>query len=170
MSTTKRPSQRSRLLGFYIQAKALCWLVLGVALVWGFIVAGDLGARDAFRALAYFLLAFLVPGMLLWVLGIAVRVRHRFCWWFAMAYLITVVVAKGVVGATDLPWEAWSWVSVRLPPFYLKGFELFGIFSSAVLAADVAALASFVSPQGRASFGIGKVHREDLEDVQQEDG
>ena len=170
MPSTKRPSQRSRLLGFYLQAKALCWVALGVALVWGFIVAGDLGARDGVRAFAYFLLAFLVPGLLLWVLGIAVKVRHRTCWWFAMGYLVTVVVAKGLVGATDLPWEAWSWVSSRLPPFYLKGFELFGVLSTAVLAADVAALASFVSPQGRASFGVGKVHRTDLEEVQRDDG
>lgn len=170
MSSIKKPTQRSRLLGLYLQFKALCWFSLGIALAWGFVVAGDLGTRDGIRAFAYFTVAFLVPGLLLWILGIAVKVRHRTCWWFAMAYFVAIVVAKATVGATDLPWESWSWVSVRLPPFYLRGFELFAVFMTAVMAADVAALASFVSPQGRACFGVGKIHRTDLEEVRREDG
>lgn len=165
MSLQKKPTPRSRLLGLYIQAKSLCWITVGVALAWGFGVAGDMGSGDGFRAFAYFLIIFLVPGILLWVLGVIVRVRIRAAWWFAVTYFVVVVITKAGAGSTDLPWQAWSWVSTRLPTFYIRGFQAFAVFSTAVLAADVAALASFISPQGRACFGVGKASRDTLEDA-----
>ena len=165
MAIVKVPTQRSRLLGLYLQAKAACWITVGVALFWGFMVAKELSARDGFQAFAYFLLLFLVPGVLLWVLGVTVKLRFPTSWWFAVGYLVSILVAKAIVGSTDLPWEAWSWVSTRLPTFYLKGFQAFAVFNTAILAADVAALAAFISLPGRACYQIGKIDRKTLEDL-----
>lgn len=165
MSLQKKPTPRSRFLGLYLQAKALCWITVGIALAWGFGVAGEMGSGDGIRAFAYFLIIFLVPGILVWVLGVVVRVRMGIAWWFAVAYLVAVAIAKAGAGSTDLPWQAWSWVSTRLPTFYIRGFQAFAVFSTAVLAADIAALASFISPQGRACFGVGRASRDFLEDA-----
>lgn len=165
MSAMKRPTPRTRLLGLYFQVKAACWFAIGIALAWGFVVAGELGTHDSFLAMSYFLLLFAVPAILLWILGISIRIRISWAWWFAVGYLVAILIGKALLGTTDLPWEAWSWVSTRLPSFYIRGFQAFAIFSTAVLAADVAALASLISLPARASFGIGNVDRATLEDV-----
>jgi hypothetical protein len=165
MAVVKVPTQRSRLLGLYIQAKAACWIAIGIALFWGFMVAGEMTIRDGFQAFAYFLLLFLVPGVLLWVLGVTVRLRFPTSWWFAVGYLVCILVAKAIIGTTELPEEAWFWVSNRLPNFYLLGLRAFAVLTTAVLAADVAALAAFISLPGRACYGVGKIDRKTLEDL-----
>ena len=147
--------RRSDLLGAYFQLKAALWAVLGLAVGWGFVVAGEMGVRDAIRSAAYYILLFLVPGILLWVLGIAVRARHPTAWWFGMIYLVAILLLKVSLGGTDMPLRVWSWTSSRLPTFYVGGLAFFGLFSTLVLAMDAAALASFVSADGRACFSIG---------------
>jgi hypothetical protein len=162
MGTIKQPTPRSRLLGFYIKAKAATWFMIGIATIWGFFVAKEVEVRDV----AYFILLFAVPAILLWILGVAVTARVSASWWFAVGYLATVLLAKAILGSTDLPSEVWYWAKSRnLPSFYLNGLMAFAVFSTAVLAADVAALASFISLPCRAAYGVGKVDRKTLDDI-----
>ena len=146
---------RADIIGRYLQFKAVVWCAVGIAYEWGFYAAGVSGWRDGFRSFAFYLLLFGTPSVLLWVLGMVTRLRHPLAWWFGVGYLLACLVGKTTFGTAGLPVAMWQWTSDRLPPFYLRGFAAFTLFSTLILAADIVALISLLSPLGRECFGIG---------------
>lgn len=151
-----RPSARSLVLGGYIQFKGAEWLLVGLLIWWGASRTGNLPEAPPLRILAYYLIAFAVPGVLLLTIGYAARYRSSTAWYLAVAYLLSLVAFKAVGGVAELPLEAWLWVSRRVPGDYLLGVKLFGLASAIVGAADLIALVGFISHKGRECFGIGK--------------
>jgi len=142
------------IIGGYLRFKAFAWVILGLAIGWGYLVAEEMGWRDPLRYVSHYLMIFVVPAVLVWVLGVAVHMGYPAAWWFGVAYFGVALTAKAVFGNTEMPWTMWSWVSERLPPFYLRGFFLFGLLNAVLLAADTVGLVALLSPQGRLYFRI----------------
>ena len=151
-----RPSARSLVLGGYIQFKGAEWILVGLLIWWGASRTGNLPDAPALRILAYYLIAFAVPGVLLLTIGYAARYRSSTAWFLAVIYLLGLVIFKAAGGVAELPLEAWLWVSRRVPGDYLPGVKLFGLASAIVGAADLVTLMAFLSRRGRECFGISR--------------
>ena len=74
------PTPRSRALGAYFQFKGLEWCTGGGLLLLAALRTGHFGTSGPLRLVAYFLLLFAVPSVLLFTLGIVVRMRHPAGW------------------------------------------------------------------------------------------
>jgi hypothetical protein len=151
-----KPSLRSLVLGGYIQFKGAEWIFVGMLIWWAASRTGNLPEVPALRVLAFYLIGFAVPGVLLLTIGYAARYRSRAAWYLSVAYLLSLVIFKAAGGVAELPLEAWLWVSRRVPGDYLLGVKLFGLASATVGAADLVALMAFLSTRGRECFGIGR--------------
>jgi len=149
------------IIGGYIRFKALAWAILGLAIGWGFVRAEEMGWRDPLRYLSYYIIVFVVPAVLLWVLGVAVHMGYTSAWWFGIAYFASALIAKTLFGHTEMPTTMWTWVTERLPLFYLRGFYIFHIFTTLIMAVDAVALVALMSRQGRLYFGVRKPRPED---------
>ncbi|MEW5764258.1 MAG: hypothetical protein ACOYXN_02995 [Acidobacteriota bacterium] len=149
------PTTRSRALGAYFQFKGLEWCAGGALLLLAALRTGHFGASSPVRLVAYFLLLFAVPAVLLFTLGIVVRMRHPAGWWCGVAYSAAVVVSKSAVGISQVPFRMWYSFSDRLPPATLLGLKVFNVITALVLALDLAALLALLSIKGRDCFHIG---------------
>lgn len=151
---TVHPTSRSRILGAYLKFKGITWTLMGLPLWWAGQRSPELGSESNARLFAYYILVFAVPGLLLWLVGLVVRIRHPAGWYLAVLYLLANVIFKTEGGFFQLPAEAWQYVSHRLPPDYLAGVKVFGFLAAVVFAMDASALLAFLSPRGRACFSV----------------
>ncbi len=148
------PTSRSRILGAYVGFKGISWALMGLPIWWAALRTRELETEQPARLFAYYILLFVVPGLLLWVVGRVVRVRHPVGWYLAVIYLLANVVVKTEGGFYQLPAEAWQYVSHRVPPDYLMGVKIFGILAAVVFAMAASALLAFLSPRGRECFNV----------------
>jgi hypothetical protein len=153
-------TRRSTVIGAYFKFKGASWLLLGSLLWAGADASGGISNTSPMRLFAVFVLVFAVPGILLWMLGIIVKMRYRVSWFLGMAYMSLVLIAKTSLGFVNAPLEAWYVTSNNLPPEYMTRLIALGIFSAAVFALDVATFVVMLSPRGRACFRIGKLSLE----------
>jgi hypothetical protein len=153
--TPAEPTLRSRALGAYFQFKGLEWCAGGALLLLAALRAGGFGGSHPMRLVAFFLILFAAPAVLLVTLGFVVRMRHPAGWWIGTIYAAAVVLSKSAVGISQVPFRMWYSLSDRLPPATLLGLKVFHVITALVLALDVAALLALLSIKGRDCFRIG---------------
>lgn len=143
-------------MGLYIQFKGIEWAVMGLAVYLSAVTRPGLWEGSALRLFAFYLLAFAVPGTLIWVAGVLVRYRRPLGWYLGVGYLFATVMGKVAGGVAEVPVEAWFWASRRVPTQYLPGLKVFGFLAVVIFATDLVALLALLSPRGRDCWGIGR--------------
>lgn len=156
MDEDRVPTQRSRALGWYFKFKGLTWAFVGALLLYTALAGGTLEDAGPLRLSAFFILLFAVPSVLLWTLGIVVKIRHPFGWWIGVLYVSAIVAAKTVLGIGELPGRTWYWLSNHVPPTHLLGIKVLAVGAVLVYALDVAVLVALLSARGRDCYDIGE--------------
>ncbi len=151
-----QPTTRSKVLGWYFRFKAVTWAAAGIVLLYAALTGGSLDDAGPMRLIAFFTLMFAVPSVLLWTLGILIKMRLPIAWWIGLIYAAAVVGAKTVLGTGELPGQAWYWLSSHVPPTHLVSLRILAVAAILVYAMDVAVFVALLSPRGRDCFDIGK--------------
>ncbi len=151
-----RPTTRSKVLGWYFRFKAAAWAAAGLILLYAALTGGTLDDTGPLRLVAFFTLMFAVPAVLLWTLGILIKMRQPIGWWIGLIYAAAVVGAKTILGTGELPGRAWYWLSNHVPPTHLLSIRILAGLEILVYAMDVAVLVALLSARGRDCFDIGE--------------
>ena len=149
-------TSRSTVISYYFKLKAVTWLLVGVGLWWASTTSPELGVKLTIRLFAFFVIVFVVPSLLIWILAIPVKYRSPFGWWFGLIYLLLIVTTKMSLGLSEAPADLWQRLVHQPSKPFLAGAAVVGLLSVIAFALDLSALVAFLSPKGRDCWGIGR--------------
>ncbi len=149
------PTSRSRVFGWYFRFRGFVWLFGGFFLVRAWSVSGGFNDVVSIRGAAYFALLFVVPAILLWVLGTVVAMRYKAGWWLAILFGCAAILSKTVVGVGDLTSLLWFWFSGNTLPNNEAGIVAVETAYILIYAIDIAVLMALLSTRARKCYHIG---------------